>query len=63
MEVDRYTIIKVEVWPIDLPLIDPFVVATGSRVTAHNAYARITLAGGAVAGCITTAPCGAWCPA
>ena len=35
-------------WPIDLPLVDPFVVATGSRVTAHNAYTRITLAGGAV---------------
>jgi L-alanine-DL-glutamate epimerase-like enolase superfamily enzyme len=48
MGADGYTIIKVEVWPIDLPLIDPFVVATGSRVTAHNAYARITLAGGAV---------------
>lgn len=35
-------------WPIDLPLVDPFVVATGSRATAHNAYARVTLAGGAV---------------
>ena len=48
MGVDSYTITRVELWPIDLPLLDPFVVATGRRVTAHNAYTRITLAGGAV---------------
>jgi L-Ala-D/L-Glu epimerase / N-acetyl-D-glutamate racemase len=45
--IDPSTITRVDLWPIDLPLTDPFVVATGSRMTAHNAYVRITLAGGA----------------
>jgi L-alanine-DL-glutamate epimerase-like enolase superfamily enzyme len=40
-------ITKVELWPVDVPLTDPFVVATGSRVVAHNVFVRITLQGGA----------------
>ena len=41
------TIAKIEVWPVDVPITDPFVVATGTRVTAQNAFVRLTLAGGA----------------
>ncbi|GKS57524.1 dipeptide epimerase [Nitrospira sp.] len=37
---------KVELWPIDVPITDPFVVATGSRVLAQNALVRVTLADG-----------------
>src|SRR5690242_124539 len=33
-------------WPIDLPLTDPFVVATGARVVAENIFVRITLQSG-----------------
>jgi L-alanine-DL-glutamate epimerase-like enolase superfamily enzyme len=36
-------IIRVEYWPIDIPITDPFVVATGSRVVAENVFVRITL--------------------
>jgi L-alanine-DL-glutamate epimerase-like enolase superfamily enzyme len=41
------TITKIEVWPIDLPLTDPFVVATGRRLAAENLFVRVTLRGGA----------------
>lgn len=37
---------KVEYWPLDIPLTDPFVVATGSRVVAEIVFVRITLTGG-----------------
>jgi L-alanine-DL-glutamate epimerase-like enolase superfamily enzyme len=38
---------KIEFWPVDIPLTDPFVVATGSRTVAENVFVRITLANGA----------------
>ena len=41
------TITKVEVWPIDVPITDPFVVATGRLVTAQNLFVRVTLKSGA----------------
>ena len=34
---------EVTFWPIDIPLTDPFVVATGARVVAENVFVRITL--------------------
>ena len=37
---------RIEVWPIDLPLTDPFVVSTGARVTAQNLFMRVTLRDG-----------------
>lgn len=40
-------IVRVEFWPLDIPLTDPFVVATGSRVVAENIFVRITLDNGA----------------
>lgn len=43
---DPTTITKIELWPADVPLTDPFVVATGSRVTAELLFVRVTLAGG-----------------
>lgn len=40
------TIEDVTFWPIDIPLTDPFVVATGARVVAENVFVRITLQSG-----------------
>jgi L-Ala-D/L-Glu epimerase len=36
-------ITQVEFWPIDIPLLDPFVVASGARHIAENVFVRITL--------------------
>ena len=41
------TICKVEFWPVDIPITDPFVVATGARTVAENIFLRVTLANGA----------------
>ncbi len=40
------TIQRIEIWPIDVPITDPFVVATGERVTAQNLFMRVTLRDG-----------------
>ncbi len=37
----------IDFWPVDIPLTDPFVVATGARTVAENVFVRITLANGA----------------
>jgi len=37
---------RIDFWPVDIPLTDPFVVATGSRTTAENLFIRITLSNG-----------------
>jgi len=42
-QISRDEIVKVEFWPIDIPITDPFVVATGARVVAENIFVRITL--------------------
>lgn len=39
-------ITQVEFWPVDIPITDPFVVATGSRVVAENVFVRLTLQDG-----------------
>ena len=39
---------KVEIWPINIPLTDPFVVATGELGMAQNLFVRITLQDGSV---------------
>jgi len=36
----------IECWPVDIPITDPFVVATGARVVAENIFIRITLEDG-----------------
>jgi L-alanine-DL-glutamate epimerase-like enolase superfamily enzyme len=41
------TITRVEYWPIDIPITDPFVVATGARTIAENVFLRVTLSNGA----------------
>jgi L-Ala-D/L-Glu epimerase len=41
------TIRKLEFWPVDVPMTDPFVVATGTRTVAENVFLRVTLADGA----------------
>ena len=42
-KIARDQIVKVEFWPVDIPITDPFVVATGARVVAENIFVRITL--------------------
>jgi L-Ala-D/L-Glu epimerase len=42
-----HTIKTIEIWPVDIPLTDPFVVATGARVVAENVFVRVTLTNGA----------------
>lgn len=37
-----FTITKIELWPLDLPISDPFVV-TGQLQIAQNAFVRLTL--------------------
>ena len=44
----RDRIAKVELWPIDVPITDPFVVATGQRLVAENIFVRLTLKSGTV---------------
>ncbi len=44
---NQHIISAIELWPLDIPLTDPFVVAGGSRTVAQNAFVRLSLAGGA----------------
>ena len=37
------TIRTVEFWSVDVPITDPFVVATGARTMAENVFLRVTL--------------------
>ncbi|HTL62305.1 MAG TPA: dipeptide epimerase [Nitrospira sp.] len=37
---------RIDCWPMDIPLTDPFVVATGSRTLAETLFIRLTLADG-----------------
>ncbi|MEK7762981.1 MAG: dipeptide epimerase, partial [Nitrospirota bacterium] len=46
MDDTPHTIRKVEFWPIDIPITDPFVVATGARTIAENVFLRVTLSSG-----------------
>lgn len=39
-------ITRVECWPADIPITDPFVVATGARTIAENVFLRVTLSNG-----------------
>ena len=44
--VNAHIIQRIEIWPVDIPITDPFVVATGARVTAQNLFMRVTLQDG-----------------
>lgn len=37
---------RIDYWPMDIPLTDPFVVATGSRTVAETSFIRLTLSDG-----------------
>ena len=37
---------RIDYWPMDIPLTDPFVVATGSRTVAETLFIRLTLSDG-----------------
>ncbi len=41
--VNSNAIQRIEIWPVDIPITDPFVVATGARMTAQNLFMRVTL--------------------
>ena len=43
-----FTITAIEFWPLDLPITDPFIVATGQLQAAHNAFVRLTLHDGTI---------------
>ena len=47
MTTSSFAITKVECWPVDIPMTDPFVVATGARTVAQNVFLRVTLTNGA----------------
>ena len=45
---DSFTITSIEFCPIDVPLVDPFVVATSQLHVAQNAFVRVTLNDGTI---------------
>jgi L-alanine-DL-glutamate epimerase-like enolase superfamily enzyme len=47
MDTSSFAVTKVECWPVDVPLTEPFVVATGARLVAENVFVRVTLSSGA----------------
>src|SRR5262245_44908185 len=47
MSASKLAIDKVEYWPVNIPITDPFVVATGARMVAENVFVRVTLSSGA----------------
>ncbi len=47
MNHDHLAIKRIAFWSIDIPITDPFVVATGARVVAENVFVRVTLQNGA----------------
>ncbi len=45
---DRSTVTKIQLWTLNIPTTDPFVVATGQLRAAQNIFVRITLRNGAI---------------
>ena len=43
MASEAYAVTKIELWSVEIPLTDPFVVATGRRVAAENIFVRVTI--------------------
>ena len=48
MSASSFTITNIELCPLDLPITDPFVVATGQLQVAQNAFVRLTLHDGTI---------------
>jgi L-Ala-D/L-Glu epimerase / N-acetyl-D-glutamate racemase len=46
MSRSKLAVHKIEFWSVDIPITDPFVVATGARVVAENIFLRVTLEDG-----------------
>ncbi len=44
----RDEIVSVDVWPLDIPLDDPFVISLGRMAAAECAFVRVRLSGGEV---------------
>lgn len=45
---DRTTVTQIQLWKLDIPTTDPFVVATGQMMTAQNIFVKITLHDGSI---------------
>jgi L-alanine-DL-glutamate epimerase-like enolase superfamily enzyme len=45
--VDPLTVVRAEIWPVDVPTSDRFVIAQGRLTAAENRFVRIVLRGGA----------------
>ncbi|MDA0738810.1 MAG: dipeptide epimerase [Nitrospirae bacterium] len=45
---DRTTVTRIQLWTLDIPTTDPFVVATGKLSAAQNIIAKVTLQDGSV---------------
>jgi L-Ala-D/L-Glu epimerase / N-acetyl-D-glutamate racemase len=43
MDTPSLAVTKVECWPVDIPLTEAFVIATGARLVAENVFVRVTL--------------------
>lgn len=46
MPTESLAVRRIEFWATDVPMTDPFVVATGVRVSAENVFVRVTLSNG-----------------
>ena len=45
---ERLAIQRIEIWPVNIPLTDPFIVATGELGSVQNLFVRATLRNGSV---------------
>lgn len=48
MAMGRWVISKIEIWPLDVPIMEAFVIAKGRLETAQNLVIRLTLGDGSV---------------
>lgn len=46
MQPGALAITRIDAWPVDIPLTDPFAIARGTLTIAESAYVRVTLANG-----------------
>ena len=47
-QADQTTITKIQLWTLNIPITDPFVVATGQLTTAQNIFIQVTLRDGSI---------------
>ena len=47
-QTNQTTITKIQLWTLNIPITDPFVVATGQLTTAQNIFIQVTLRDGSI---------------